>query len=165
MVLTFERCNSDGDELPDDRDNCPTVANSGFKDFDNDGAGDACDADADGDGAPNTTDNCAMLANDQTDSDGDAIGNACDTPTLPARAPDAGHDHADSTTTGPAPVPSTGPVATHARRRPLAAITFEVRPSASGSSEVLSSPPWGRVRRTPRRPCGARRAAPTGAWS
>ena len=43
---------SDGDGVPDDADNCPSVANSDQLDTDSDGAGDVCDSDDDGDGYP-----------------------------------------------------------------------------------------------------------------
>jgi len=79
-------------------DDCPLLANPGQKDIDADGAGDLCDPDADGDGVPedadmdpNTILPCAGGANagcddncpadadpGQTDSDGDAVGDACD---------------------------------------------------------------------------------------
>ncbi len=41
---------ADDDRIPDDLDNCPTVANSYQENIDNDGFGDICDDDADGDG-------------------------------------------------------------------------------------------------------------------
>jgi hypothetical protein len=57
---------TDGDGVPDDSDNCPTVANLDQTDTDDDGLGDACD-------------NCPTVANlDQTDTDDDGLGDACD---------------------------------------------------------------------------------------
>jgi hypothetical protein len=60
-------------------DNCPTVANADQKDSDNNGVGDACNADADADGVLDTVDNCKTVANpNQADSDADGVGDACD---------------------------------------------------------------------------------------
>jgi len=58
---------TDGDGVPDDSDNCPTVVNADQVDADSDGVGNACD-------------NCPSVANaDQADTDGDAIGDVCET--------------------------------------------------------------------------------------
>ncbi|MCB9649533.1 MAG: lamin tail domain-containing protein [Deltaproteobacteria bacterium] len=93
---------TDGDGVPNDLDNCPTVFNpirpldNGIQaDFDDDMVGDACDAcplaegtsgcappdpnDIDGDGTPNLDDNCPNISNpNQEDADLDDIGDACD---------------------------------------------------------------------------------------
>jgi hypothetical protein len=56
----------DGDGVPDDCDNCPTMTNSDQVDGDADGRGDACD-------------NCLEISNAvQADADGDGAGDACD---------------------------------------------------------------------------------------
>jgi hypothetical protein len=70
---------SDRDGVPDGSDNCPTVSNADQIDIDQDGAGDACDADDDNDGVEDGVDNCPMDPNaNQTDSDNDGLGDACD---------------------------------------------------------------------------------------
>ena len=57
---------SDGDTIPDYRDNCPTVANQLQADGDQDGVGDLCD-------------NCQAAPNpDQSNVDQDALGDVCD---------------------------------------------------------------------------------------
>ena len=92
----------DGDGIADEADNCPNVFNptrpldNGQQaDLDEDGTGDVCDVcpldantedcetfdpnDLDRDGVADSADNCVGLANsDQTDSDGDGFGDACD---------------------------------------------------------------------------------------
>jgi hypothetical protein len=62
---------TDGDGIPDSKDNCPKVANPDQKDTDGDGVGDACD-------------NCPLTYNpDQKDSNGNGIGDACEPPPPP----------------------------------------------------------------------------------
>jgi hypothetical protein len=93
MFYTYIDCSgstdSDNDGVPDDCDNCPSVANADQADTDGDLIGDACDdctdSDTDGYGDPgvpgNTCpdDNCPYAYNPgQEDSDGDGIGDACD---------------------------------------------------------------------------------------
>ncbi len=80
---------SDLDGVPDQQDNCLSMANPGQEDLDGDGFGDICDncpdesdpgqEDVDADGLGAACDNCPNVANpDQTDTDGDGIGDACE---------------------------------------------------------------------------------------
>jgi Thrombospondin type 3 repeat len=101
---------TDLDGVIDSADNCVNIKNAGQNDQDGDGLGNPCDDDRDGDGVlnvddpaptdpnipgttpdptdtdndtvPDSSDNCPDVANaDQADSDGDRIGDACDTST------------------------------------------------------------------------------------
>jgi Thrombospondin type 3 repeat len=69
----------DGDEVPNEADNCPTTPNGSQLNTDGDAQGDNCDADDDNDGSPDAADNCRLVANPgQEDSTpGDGRGDAC----------------------------------------------------------------------------------------
>ena len=88
---------SDGDGVVDSQDNCPTVSNPDqnlpifYADFDGDGYGDpndfvrACEQPANY--VSNNHDNCPSINSDNlADSDGDGIGDVCDTPAEPTAA-------------------------------------------------------------------------------
>ncbi len=80
---------SDGDGVPNDEDNCPSVSNADQSDSDGDDVGNVCDncpnaansgqEDNDGDDVGNACDNCRSVANSgQEDTDSDGFGNVCD---------------------------------------------------------------------------------------
>lgn len=81
--LLTPACDSDGDGIATNSDNCPTAANADQADADGDDLGDACDPvfdDTDGDTVGNALDNCPAVANtDQADQDRDRKGDVCDT--------------------------------------------------------------------------------------
>lgn len=69
---------TDGDKIPDVRDNCVSISNTDQADVNQNGRGDVCD-DFDKDGVMNSLDNCRDLPNvSQIDTDGDKIGDVCD---------------------------------------------------------------------------------------
>ncbi|MGC6417515.1 MAG: amidohydrolase family protein [Bradymonadia bacterium] len=89
------RADLDGDDVPNDQDNCPDTFNPTQDDLDADGRGDACDTcpwseqecpcirptgiDIDADGIPADLDNCPNRSNaDQMDADSDGRGDFCD---------------------------------------------------------------------------------------
>ncbi|MBT3181598.1 MAG: hypothetical protein HN337_03700 [Deltaproteobacteria bacterium] len=72
---------NDGDNYGDWCDNCMMVSNEDQLDSDDDGIGDACKKDYDGDGITDKEDNCPYVSNaDQANEDNDLRGDACDTP-------------------------------------------------------------------------------------
>ena len=75
---------SDNDGVVDELDNCDLIPNPDQLDTDNDGSGNACDADDDNDGHADGADNCPLTSNpDQADFDLDGIGDTCDPLTGP----------------------------------------------------------------------------------
>ncbi len=77
--ISYAIADSDGDTVPDIRDNCVSVVNSDQLDVNGNGVGDVCE-DFDKDGIPNFRDNCPNMPNvSQSDVDADGIGDACDT--------------------------------------------------------------------------------------
>ncbi len=68
----------DADGVCDSTDNCVGLANPGQADCDDDGTGDACDADIDGEQVPNAFDVCPFTPDpEQLDSNQDGVGDAC----------------------------------------------------------------------------------------
>ena len=72
---------SDGDQITDNLDNCPSIFNNAQSDLDSDTQGDLCDSDDDGDGIPDTSDSCyqgevGWLSNNTTDHDSDGCRDA-----------------------------------------------------------------------------------------
>jgi hypothetical protein len=74
----FIEPDSDGDGVPDIKDNCVRLENKDQADINNNAIGDACE-DYDGDYVLNINDNCPEHVNrNQRDEDGDGIGDECD---------------------------------------------------------------------------------------
>jgi hypothetical protein len=73
VVRTSPFLDADDDDIADDEDNCPLVANQDQTDTDGDGEGDACDDDADNDGVDNDTETDAGTDPLDTDSDDDGV--------------------------------------------------------------------------------------------
>lgn len=76
-LVSYSR-DADRDGRSTQRDNCPRAKNVPQADLDQDGVGDACDADLDDDGVRNPRDNCPLRWNsEQADSNLDGRGDAC----------------------------------------------------------------------------------------
>lgn len=89
---------TDGDGVPDRRDNCPLLYNPDQEDVEHDGRGDLCDTDDDNDGVEDTADNCVLIPNaSQVDADGDGLGDACDNC---VSVPNPGQENADGDAQG-----------------------------------------------------------------
>jgi hypothetical protein len=92
ILTAFGQRDADGDGIDNTLDTCPFDANQGDPrvkgegDADEDGLDAACDPndfdpnpDQDGDGYLNRVDLCPLVPSTQKDSDGDGIGDECDT--------------------------------------------------------------------------------------
>ncbi|MBU0674232.1 MAG: thrombospondin type 3 repeat-containing protein [Proteobacteria bacterium] len=90
LSCTIPSYDFDGDEIPDETDNCPDISNNDQLDLDQDGSGDVCDDDDDNDTILDVNDNCPALPNvDQADLDHDFVGDACDNDADGDSVPDA----------------------------------------------------------------------------
>jgi hypothetical protein len=69
---------ADGDGVDDDADNCPGLANPDQADHDEDGEGDACDADDDNDEVPDVDDAFPFDPQESVDTDDDGTGDNAD---------------------------------------------------------------------------------------
>ena len=65
---------TDTDEVPDNSDNCPAIANPGQADNDGDNQGDVCDLDDDNDGFADLVDDCPFVAGTSTNPPGTVDG-------------------------------------------------------------------------------------------
>ena len=82
LALTLYSINSlagsDEDGVPDDTDNCPSIANADQLDTDSDGVGNECDDDDDGDGVADSADAFPLDATEHLDTDADGVGDNSD---------------------------------------------------------------------------------------
>ncbi|MGQ0794928.1 MAG: thrombospondin type 3 repeat-containing protein [Nitrosopumilaceae archaeon] len=78
ITIEYTTNDDDGDGIPNDSDNCPTVPNADQADNYGTSAGDACE-DSDSDTILDITDNCPTTQNtDQADNYGGPLGDVCD---------------------------------------------------------------------------------------
>ncbi len=78
-VVNASGIDTDSDTVADFQDNCPSIANAGQENQDNDSMGDACDPDIDGDGVANGSDAFPTDASEWSDNDSDGNGDNVDT--------------------------------------------------------------------------------------